>query len=184
MANRLQQLIYSDFTGRRVRAFPLLREFGDAKSQHDAYNHAQRTALRKHQVIVFVVVCLSLAGGLATQLGTTASLVALAVLLTTCVWLSHRFKQFVEVELRQYFFDKNTHCHHCCYSLIGNTSGRCPECGMAIPDDHRRLINRCLELSDANLNLPPCATDNDDSECNAASGGQANERPNNDRTTP
>lgn len=28
-----------------------------------------------------------------------------------------------------------SHCRQCDYDLIGNTSGKCPECGSAVPDD-------------------------------------------------
>ena len=58
--NRWKHLIYADITGRRVRAFPLLREFGDAQAQHQAYNNAQRAVMRKHQLTVLIIVMLSL----------------------------------------------------------------------------------------------------------------------------
>ncbi len=182
--NRWKHLIYADITGRRVRAFPLLREFGDAKAQHHAYNHAQRTVIRKHQAAVLMIVWSSLAGGSVARFGPAPSLAALVVLLFLSIWLHRKSRVLIEAELEAYLLERATRCHACGYNLIGNQSGRCPECGTAFSDEHRRLISRWAELSDANLNPPPPATDNDDSGRDAAPGGLLHEHHRDHRTPP
>jgi|GEM_PF-3207564 len=182
--NRWKQLIYADITGRRVRAFPLLREFGDAKAQHQAYNSAQRAVMRKHQLTVLIIVMLSLMGGTVARFGTVPSMAALVALIAVSFWLHRKMSVLIQGELQHHLHDRATHCHACDYSLIGNESGRCPECGTALSDEHRRLISRWAELSDANLNPPPPATDNDDSGRDAAPGGLLHEHQRDHRTPP
>jgi uncharacterized RDD family membrane protein YckC len=52
---------------------------------------------------------------------------------TKVIWRKHAY--------RRPFCEPGRYCAGCGYDLTGNISGRCPECGLPIPEDARHLLS-------------------------------------------
>lgn len=56
------------------------------------------------------------------------------------VYLTIRTRKVVRIELRR-LLKEDFWCHECNYLLLGNESGRCPECGEEIPEAQQKLLD-------------------------------------------
>lgn len=158
MASFLSKLLHKDVTGERLREYPELKEFSDDRRRHKAYTAAiKEVAKRNHFPLIarlaffgFCIVGFTTMGAFRAPdifMRRTAA-VALCVYILLELWIYRWAIPRVREELRRMLDSSAGSCRHCDYALIGNTSGRCPECGTAIPADQRRLI-----LSQAELGL-------------------------------
>lgn len=136
---------------RRLRRYPVLAEFADEARGQRAFSAAQRTVTRKPRyLVVRLLVMLTLFGVLTLHafnlLGNGYCALVCGLLLIILDLEFRRQRPRMRMELQRLLRHDQLHCHECDYSLIGNTSGRCPECGTDIPTDQRRLISNRYDL--------------------------------------
>jgi len=148
LASIWNKLLYSDITGYRIRAYPELSQFGDAKAQLKAYALAESAASRSKKLVfflanaiptfMFVVLC-----GLTIYLRRVGPIIWVCgtlVCIVTSYPLIRLHQKLLRHELRR-LLNSALYCKKCDYNLMGNESGRCPECGTAITEEDRRLIS-------------------------------------------
>ncbi|MCA9221410.1 MAG: hypothetical protein KDA71_13865, partial [Planctomycetales bacterium] len=153
MATSLRDLLNTDITG-RLNRYPELRLFEGAARQDAALATAIRALRGRHPwlafkpfayVVVYALVVV-VPKFYATTSGHFADLWPLSMLacLIAVLLVEYGLHRWALPQIRAEILDlawrRSTACAACEYSLIGNTSGRCPECGAEIPDDQRKLI--------------------------------------------
>ncbi|MCB9854622.1 MAG: hypothetical protein H6818_02960 [Phycisphaerales bacterium] len=130
---------------RRLRRFPELAYSETTSDRSVAYRQAKHAILgtpkyeRARMVIglgvVFLIV-ISKAAGMSEWIPILIPILCLVGFL-----LARRQQPLIRAELQRIIFRLKYHCATCDYSLHGNTSGRCPECGAEIPPDQAKLIS-------------------------------------------
>ncbi|HPF39876.1 MAG TPA: hypothetical protein P5081_01875 [Phycisphaerae bacterium] len=155
----LRDLLNTDLTGRRLDRYPELRQFEGAAQQSAALATATRAFRGRHpwmafKPFVYVVLYVTLhvvprmfaAWALITFLQPLVMLGFLIVVVLVEHHLGRWAVPHIRAELRDLAWRRSTNCEDCGYSLVGNTSGRCPECGVRISAEQQRLIAAQIAL--------------------------------------
>lgn len=162
MASFVSKILHKDVTGERLREYPELKEFPDDRRRHKAYNAAIKEVAKRHHFpllarLAFFGFCILGFTAMSTfrapdMFMKRTAAVALCVYILLELWIYRWAIPRVRRELRRMLDKHASCCRQCDYALVGNTSGRCPECGTLIPPDQLRLIST---RSDLGLEIEP-----------------------------
>lgn len=125
--------------------FPELKRFERTEDRESAYNDAVREAIKRHPTLSRIEDVCFFAMIAYFVLAFVFGLVNIGVwpMLLVGSGLSAvkaiRLRRRIRVELKK-ILHEDFWCHECDYLLKGNTSGRCPECGTAMPESQRSVI--------------------------------------------
>ena len=156
MASLWSKIAHKDVTGERLQEYPELREFPDHSKRHKAYTSAVKEVARRSRTPI--VVRFAFLGGCILSFGLMDYFrfsdrfmkTVAGIALCSYIFLEWRLYRWaiprVREELRRMLDSTLANCRLCDYSLIGNISGRCPECGTDVPADQQRLISARTEL--------------------------------------
>lgn len=148
--SKLKNILYMDVTGDRVQKFPELGEIDDESRRTQIFMYAKNAVAKKQSFpmlvrLVFVLLCLVFVLSM-TTLGTKSGTMPVLAFVGGPIWLGLEIWLYfwtiprIRDEIREWIDTRESFCRKCDYSLWGNISGRCPECGAEIPNDQRKRI--------------------------------------------
>jgi uncharacterized paraquat-inducible protein A len=148
---KILNFLYADVGGELLRLYPDLGEIADQRQRVKTYEQAKVNVSKKHHqpmLARLALVLLCLVAVLATDYFRLPLNIDRVLLIAATAWgllefrLSRSRVPRIRAEIRSLIDAQTEYCRMCGYSLRGNTSGRCPECGTEIPADQRRLISQ------------------------------------------